>query len=576
MTDLNVESIIYYRHNATDYVKMHSHEMYECVFYKTGKGHSSTQGENVDFKPNSLIVIPPHIEHDEYTEIESEVYIVCFTCSSFFESNITCFNFNETTGSKVSGLFEEMIEEQKKSSDSTKSIINSLFSSILLLAESSKIKKVNSLDYSSLIESVKNFIKENYSMNIDFSKIAPASGYSYSRFRHIFSNYAGTSLHQYLLNCRLDKSKKLLIETDYKITKIKDLCGFKTNDQFCVFFKKEIGLTPLEFREYAKKENDMNVVNFKDNKDRIEQNFIIDTDLDADCDDVGALALADILTKQKYGKLLCVTHCVGHIEATRNIASINKYYGVKVPIGMYKGSPIVPFANKYVDEVNKRFPSEEAEFEDSIRLLRRTLANSKDNSVTFISIGQFSNLERLRTSLPDDISPLSGDELMERKLTRIVSMAGLFYDSTYSKSNYNDNNVGEYNIYSDLADARSFIDNNNKIPHYFADFFTGYDLVTLDEFVSKYKFANPVSTAYYLFSNGKGRQSWDLITILYAFLSTNKAFSLIGPGKVKLDKNGVTSFVPNEKGNNFYIRINNKDYIKNYINTLMMKQEMKK
>lgn len=572
MKNIQVESVIYYKHKASDYVKIHSHEMYECVFYKNGKGYCSAEGEIVNFEENTLVVIPPHVKHDEFTEIDSDVYIVLFNCDNSFEKEINSFFLNRIAGNRTAGLFEEMLYEQKKNSANSKTVINSLFSSILMFAESSKIHKVNSGDYSQLIESVKSFIKENYFMNIDFSQIAFASGYSYSRFRHIFSKYVGTSLHQFLLNCRLENAKKLLLDTDYKITKIKDLVGFSSNNQFCVFFRRETGLTPLEFRESMKKETDLNVVNFKENKSISNRYFIIDTDLDADCDDAGAIALADILMKQKFGKILCMTHCVGYLDATKNISAINKYYGVEVPVGRYIGEPVVPFSNKYVSKVNERFPTDNLDYIDSIKLLRQILATSEDKSITFISLGQFSNLEKLRTSKPDDISPLKGEELMNKKINKIVSMAGLFYDKKYTKEMYNNNGEGEYNIFTDIVDARNFVKHNKSVPHYFVDFFSGYDVITLDEFVKKNKKNNPVALAYDLFSQG-GRASWDLITVLYAFLPNNKAFLVNGPGNISIDKKGLTTYKANKDGNGYYVRVTNKQYIKNYINNLFDNKE---
>ncbi|MGM9873575.1 MAG: helix-turn-helix domain-containing protein [Bacilli bacterium] len=566
MNELDVKSIIVYKHEEKEYVKLHSHGLYECVFYVTGKGSVKSKGESFNFSSSTLLITPPEKEHDEYSELASDVYIVLFDLFTAKINDIVLFKIDEKSSVRVNALFKKMIEVYDAKEENYKETLNSIFTTILKIADSQVKHNREVMDYFVLVRAVKKYIMDNLQETIDYQKLCSQFGYSYSRLRHIFSEYSGFSMHRYLMNCRLEYSKKLLQETKCSLDKIYKLCGFKNKIRFCLFFKKETGISPIKFREINKKEVDDGVVSFA--KDKI-KNFIIDTDLDADCDDVGAIAIANILCKRKFGKLLAITHCVGYKEALQNVAIINKYYGLNIPLGLYNGDYVVPFQNKFVSKVNAKFPCD-FEYSDSIRLLRKQLAASEDKSVTLITLGQFNNVEKLRLSPPDDFSPLTGQELMEKKLDKIVSMAGLFLDNKETNKDCYDGR--EYNILTAKEDARSFIDNMTNIPIVFVDWFCGYDVITFQDYVMEFKDKKPVSYSYYLFSKG-GRESWDLIATMYAFLPKSKAFRLVGPGKINIASDGSTSFDTSINHNHFYLRINNKQYVKNYLDTLIYEGE---
>ena len=67
---------IAYSHKQTDYVTPHSHDHTEVVYYISGKGLANIYGEtlyNFRFDEDSIVVIPPHRKHDEYSATETEI-----------------------------------------------------------------------------------------------------------------------------------------------------------------------------------------------------------------------------------------------------------------------------------------------------------------------------------------------------------------------------------------------------------------------------------------------------------------------------------------------------------------------
>ncbi len=63
-----------------------------------------------------------------------------------------------------------------------------------------------------------------------------------------FRRYAGCSLHQTVMNCRLQTASELLKNTRLPIAEVARRCGFENEQYFFRFFRRHTGRTPGEFR----------------------------------------------------------------------------------------------------------------------------------------------------------------------------------------------------------------------------------------------------------------------------------------------------------------------------------------
>ena len=163
--------------------------------------------------------------------------------------------------------------------------------------------------------------------------------------------------------------------------------------------------------------------------------LIIDTDMSGDVDDVAALCIAHALADAGEAELLAVVHNTGLIEGAGAISVINHYFGRDhVPIGAFRGAFDNPAAapkgswaqtrsgGPYVEPLVRSFPSpiqNSSQVPLGVEVYRKVLAASPDRSVMISSIGFMSNLAALVSSPPDEHSPLSGRELVARKVKGI-------------------------------------------------------------------------------------------------------------------------------------------------------------
>ena len=78
--------------------------------------------------------------------------------------------------------------------------------------------------------------------------LAGECGVSIASFSNSFKRAKGLPLHAYVLNCRIDKARKLLSTTKRTVTSIGQELGFYSTQHFANTFRRVIGVTPREYR----------------------------------------------------------------------------------------------------------------------------------------------------------------------------------------------------------------------------------------------------------------------------------------------------------------------------------------
>lgn len=572
-----VKSIINYEHQPNDFVVEHFHRCFECVYYLSGKGTISVEKETYTYDGPTLTVVGPGLLHDEKTDQKSKLFILLFdTDEPELFKPFTIIKISEEENEKLKVMFENMIEEEKNKKPFYQEMISHAFS-LILCKYMRKLSGVKISTNKEMVERTKSYIKENYKQNIDFDRIARNVGYSYDRFRHIFKEETGVSIHQYLLNCRLYVAKQLLISSNMTVKEVAKASGFASEINFNNFFKTKMNITPYQFKKASLLPVDQGVFRF----DQLsKKHVIIDTDIGGDCDDAGALALANHLHNSNKINILAITFTTSCKYGPACIDAINRYYGNSFPIGQTNRSNYCEFTHKFQEILAKEFPNDIYDHNtktlkqvpNAVSLIRQKLADSNNDSVTIICIGQLNNVSDLLDSLPDEVSPLSGVELVRQKVKEFIVMGGMFPQD--KKPIYFENRLykREYNISSDIKSSRNFI---SKCPKkvYFIDFLCGYKVLTGQSLLEHKDEKNPVKRAYELFQN-KPRPSWDPLTIWFACFGKSDFFKISNNGTINIDDTGKTTYNPNIKSGHYYLSITkDPNYIAKKIDILLVKKE---
>ncbi|MDE5548471.1 MAG: helix-turn-helix transcriptional regulator, partial [Clostridia bacterium] len=73
-------------------------------------------------------------------------------------------------------------------------------------------------------------------------------GYHEKYLSTAFHKATGIPLKRYLVSERLNEAKRLLADTNYTVAEVAYYLNFENPHNFSRFFKKECGITPLEYR----------------------------------------------------------------------------------------------------------------------------------------------------------------------------------------------------------------------------------------------------------------------------------------------------------------------------------------
>lgn len=271
-------------------------------------------------------------------------------------------------------------------------------------------------------------------------------------------------------------------------------------------------------------------------------NFILDTDVGCDCDDVIAIAYL-IYAKRKFGfNFKAITHANGAgTTGLSAISSIFNYYGEELPPLGEETGKFVNDTDSYAYAMENKFGKYDGKFFPAKDLLRKTLSECEDNSVIICAIGPFTNISNLLLSNGDEYSPLSGVDLVKKKVKKLVVMAGQFKETW-----------AEWNVKVDVPASQNMV-GLCPVPMYFLPYEVGENMITGGPIMKACGEDNPVALSLIKMHFGDvdkygGRHSWDPASAVYAIEGVKDFFVESTSGKVTVDDDGKTTFTPCENG----------------------------
>lgn len=93
------------------------------------------------------------------------------------------------------------------------------------------------------------YIREHAAESVKMDEVARKLAVSRRWLERHFKRVMGHPPHEELQRCRLERAKKLLLETDLDAARVGGVSGFGSASYFNTFFRRLTGMTPLQFRE---------------------------------------------------------------------------------------------------------------------------------------------------------------------------------------------------------------------------------------------------------------------------------------------------------------------------------------
>ncbi|MGN0298879.1 MAG: response regulator [Lachnospiraceae bacterium] len=107
----------------------------------------------------------------------------------------------------------------------------------------------------SVMDNILQYIQHNYQENLKLGSIAELFGYNSSYLGKIFSKVTGKNFNSYVDEIRIQNSKELLLQNEYRVYEIAQMVGYSNVDYFHKKFKKYMGMSPAEYRRLMLKDD---------------------------------------------------------------------------------------------------------------------------------------------------------------------------------------------------------------------------------------------------------------------------------------------------------------------------------
>jgi AraC-like DNA-binding protein len=98
------------------------------------------------------------------------------------------------------------------------------------------------------VNTVLDYVHGHYWEDLCNEKLAEMAGYHPYHLNRLVKSSTGITLRQYIINYRIEVAKKLLRETEMRVSEIAEACGYKNFSNFSEDFKNKAGRSPLKYR----------------------------------------------------------------------------------------------------------------------------------------------------------------------------------------------------------------------------------------------------------------------------------------------------------------------------------------
>jgi two-component system response regulator YesN len=110
-------------------------------------------------------------------------------------------------------------------------------------------EEVSEVCTNSIVNEVLDEVKQNYTDNISLHEMAQDRNVSQGYLSNLIKKESGMTFSQHLTRLRINKSKEKLTQTNLSILEVAELVGYSDYYYFIKVFKKEVGITPFQFKK---------------------------------------------------------------------------------------------------------------------------------------------------------------------------------------------------------------------------------------------------------------------------------------------------------------------------------------
>lgn len=227
-------------------------QVYQLGVKFTGTSEISYRGEKIDFCAGTVLFLPKEKTEDiDYTTLTVEQGNgVCI----FFESELPLSSEVQTLkniGTDCEDAFLKLLNVYTKSDiysyPEVMAAFYSLLSGLKKKSEPNNDEKRRGGRFDDVIAYMNRHIGDEYP---DICRMARICGVSEKYFRDSFKKYFGITPLKYFHRLKTNNIKALIARLELPISDVAKMSGFSDPNYFSRFFKKQVGISPSEYRKY--------------------------------------------------------------------------------------------------------------------------------------------------------------------------------------------------------------------------------------------------------------------------------------------------------------------------------------
>jgi AraC-like DNA-binding protein/quercetin dioxygenase-like cupin family protein len=261
------------RHFSVKYP--HRHDFFEVLYLLKGSGYHVIDANKYEIKPPCIFFMSPGQAHKLELSNDIEGYIFIFTADFYLlnrsnQNRLIEFPFfytihqdnppllleDESDIRFLETLFRQSIAEISQTGEYISEMLRSILDLILTTCSARYPMSENLLNKGKGQMLVKRFfhlIEENNQKNLSLSDYAKMIGITPNHLTQTVKLLTGKTSSQIVKAKQLLEIKRLLVHTNLNVSEIANQLNFEDQSYFTKSFKRETGITPLQYRTDALK-----------------------------------------------------------------------------------------------------------------------------------------------------------------------------------------------------------------------------------------------------------------------------------------------------------------------------------
>lgn len=243
-------------------IQMHAHGpgSYELHLISEGKGLLRTEGREYPLSANSYFVTGPGIEHEQITCNYDNMHEYCIyfhvtetdrrpnDIVDVFLKNKFWIGDGTSVHQRMMQCFQEISAHQAGYIEYAITLLQQI---ILLTVREELASSAISHETQDFLQNIYLIIEETFLYDyatVTLKSLSEKIGFSLRQTERLLKEHYGTTFRHMKNNARLSQAKQWLKEDVLSVTEISEKLGYSSVEHFSYTFKKELGLSPIQWR----------------------------------------------------------------------------------------------------------------------------------------------------------------------------------------------------------------------------------------------------------------------------------------------------------------------------------------